>query len=69
MIATPTDGATDSRAGQKIEWGAVSGLEITVTRWMIEIFNALSLTELIHANDRVGHPAVLVCLERLEDEA
>jgi hypothetical protein len=38
-------------------------------RWLIDTFDALALTELIHANDRLGHPAVMACLKRLEDKA
>ena len=38
-------------------------------RWLVEIFNALALTQLIHANDRQGHAAVLACLEGLENHA
>jgi hypothetical protein len=38
-------------------------------RWLIEIFNALALTQVIHANDRHGHTAVLACLELLENAA
>ncbi len=37
-------------------------------RWLIELFNALALTHVIHANDTEGHAAVLACLERLENE-
>jgi hypothetical protein len=36
-------------------------------RWLIEIFNALALTQLIRANEQ-GHSAVLACLERLEND-
>jgi hypothetical protein len=36
-------------------------------RWLVEIFNALSLTQLIRANQQ-GHSAVLAFLERLENE-
>jgi hypothetical protein len=38
-------------------------------RWLVEIFNALALTQVIHANDRQGHAAVLACLERIADQA
>lgn len=37
-------------------------------RWLVEIFNALALTEVIYANDQQGHSAVLAFLERLENE-
>ena len=36
-------------------------------RWLVEIFNALALTEVIRANQQ-GHSAVLACLERLEND-
>ena len=38
-------------------------------RWLVEIFNALALTQVIHANDTQGHAAVLACLERIATEA
>jgi propanediol dehydratase large subunit len=38
-------------------------------RWLIEIFNALALTDVIQVNDRQGHAAVLSCLERIANEA
>ena len=36
-------------------------------RWLIEIFNALVLTQLIRANDEGGHAAVLAFLAQLEN--
>jgi hypothetical protein len=38
-------------------------------RWLVEIFNALALTQVIHANDRQGHTAVLACLQGLDPAA
>ena len=35
-------------------------------RWLIEIFNALVLTQLIRANDEGGHEAVLAFLAQLD---
>ncbi len=37
-------------------------------RWLIEIFNALALTQVIRANDSQGHAAVLLLLERLQGD-
>ena len=36
-------------------------------RWLIEIFNALALTQLIRTNDDRGHAAVLAFLVQLEN--
>jgi hypothetical protein len=36
-------------------------------RWLVEVFNALALTKIIHTNDSLGHVAVLACLEDLEN--
>jgi hypothetical protein len=37
-------------------------------RWLVDLFNPLSLSQLIRANDSQNHTAVLALLEQLEKE-
>lgn len=37
-------------------------------RWLVELFNALTLSQLIRANDSQSHTAILALLDQLEKE-
>jgi hypothetical protein len=37
-------------------------------RWLVELFNVLTLSQVIQANDSQGHSAVLALLDQLEKE-